>query len=140
MSDELGKLRDVLRRAIKASRLGARQIEQAVGIGHGTLDRLLDGSLDLRVRHLLGFARILKVAPRDFLELGFPELESEAKYRLVDWITPREPAPPGKAPGKASAPAQDVVTQVREVVKEELAETIRAVVRQELEANRRKGS
>lgn len=136
MSDDLRKLRDILRQALKAARLGDRAVEKAVGLGHGNLERLLDGTLELRVRHLLGFARILKVAPRDFLELGFPELQSEAKYRLVDWIKPHEPAPADKS----SAPGQDVASQVRELLREELAETIRTVVRQELDAGRRKGS
>jgi hypothetical protein len=43
----------VFREAIQGLRLTPRQIEDALDIGHGSLSRLLDGKIELKVRHLL---------------------------------------------------------------------------------------
>jgi transcriptional regulator with XRE-family HTH domain len=140
MPDDLRPLRALFRQAIAASRLGKREIETAMGIGHGQLERLLDGSLDLRVRHVLGLAAALKVPPKDFLDLAFPEPPGGAKLRLRDWLGPHEPAP---ADEKREP---DLAAVVREAVREELtrgatpkdsnlAEIVRAIVREELSAS-----
>jgi hypothetical protein len=141
MSNDLRQLRSLLRQVIAASRLGKREIETAMGIGHGQLERVLDGTLELRVRHVLGLAHVLGVPPKDFLEIACPEPPGGAKFRLRDWIGPRELAP-ASAPDKSDPP--DLAAVVREAVREELArnaapqenlaEIIRAVVREELNA------
>jgi transcriptional regulator with XRE-family HTH domain len=136
MSEDLRHLRAVLRQAVSACGLSARDIERAVGIGHGNLERILDGRNDLRVRHLLGLARVLKIPPQDFLELGIPQPEGGTRYRLRDWIMPREMAPPNAA--KKDGSGDDIAKLVREAVQQtlaaELKETIRDVVREELDA------
>jgi hypothetical protein len=35
----------------------SRQTEDRLGIGHGTLQRLLDGQMELKMRHLLDVCR-----------------------------------------------------------------------------------
>src|ERR1044071_6718362 len=136
MSEDLRQLRAVLRQAVSSCGLTARDIETAMGLGHGNLERILDGRNELRVRHILGLARLLKVPPQDFLELGVPQPEGGTKYRLHDWIMPREMAPPNAA-RKAADPGNDVAKLVREAVQQalgaELKETIRDVVREELD-------
>jgi transcriptional regulator with XRE-family HTH domain len=136
MSEDLRQLRAVLRQAVSACGLSARDIETAMGLGHGNLERILDGRNDLRVRHILGLAHVLKVPPQDFLELGVPQPEGGTKYRLRDWIMPREMAPPNAAK-KTDGSASDVAKLVREAVQQalgaELKETIRDVVREELD-------
>lgn len=131
MSEDLRQLRAVLRQAISASRLSARSIETAMGLGHGNLERILDGRNDLRVRHLLALAKLLKIPPQDFLELGVPQ-EAGTKYRLRDWIRPPEARPPN-----ADAPDADLGKLVRNAVQEalgtDLKEAIRAVVRDEMD-------
>ena len=131
MSEDLRQLRAVLRQAISASRLSARSIETAMGLGHGNLERILDGRNDLRVRHLLALAKLLKIPPQDFLELGVPQ-EAGTKYRLRDWIKPHEARPPN-----ADAPDADLGKLVRDAVQEalgtDLKEAIRAVVREEMD-------
>jgi len=148
MSEDLRQLRSVLRQAIQACGLSARQVERAVGLGHGNLERILDGRNELRVRHILGFARLLQVPPQDFLELGCPQPEAATRYRLKDWIMPRQFGPPnaGKSP---DGPPDDLAKLVREAVQEALAagampggmdlkETVRAVLREELDGKARK--
>jgi transcriptional regulator with XRE-family HTH domain len=136
MSEDLRQLRAVLRQAISACRMSARDIETAMGIGHGNLERILDGRNELRVRHIVALARLLKVPPQDFLELGVPQPEGSTKYRLHDWVLPQQIAPPNAAK-RTGGSANDVAKLVREAVQEalgtELKETIRDVVREELD-------
>src|SRR6185295_6249171 len=72
MTNDLRSLCELLREAIAATRLTSREVEEALGIGHGKLERMLNGQLDLRVRHILALAAILKVSPGDFFILGCP--------------------------------------------------------------------
>ena len=107
-----------------------------MGLGHGYLERILDGRSDLRVRHLLSLAKLLKIPPQDFLELGVPQPESGTKYRLKDWIMPPQFSPPNSETA-ANAPVGDLGKLVRNAVQEALAtdlkDAIRAVVRDEMD-------
>ena len=140
MPDDTKPLRAVLRQAIAASRMGKREIEVALGVGHGKLDQLLDGTLELRVRHILALARVLEISPKDFLEMAYPAPPGGPRFSLNDWLGPRH-AGPQAAPGKSEA--ADFREVVREVVREELArnatankpdiaEILRALVQEEL--------
>lgn len=128
--------------------MGKREIEVAMGVGHGKLDRLLDGTLELRVRHVLALARVLEVSPKDFLEMAYPAPPGGPRFSLRDWLGPRH-AGPQAAPGKSDA--ADLREVVREVVREELArnatpnqpdiaEILRALVREEMKAPMPKAS
>src|SRR5262245_18399187 len=134
MSEDLRQLSAVLRQALSASGVAVRHVETAMGCGHGNLERILDGSDDLRVRHIVGLARLLRVPPQDFLELGVPQPEGVAKYRLKDWVMPAVFGPPISAK-KASGPSEEVAAMVRKAVQEalgaDLKEAVRAVVREE---------
>lgn len=111
--DELRPLRQVFRDAIQGLRLTPRQIEDALDIGHGSLKRLLDGEIELKVRHLLAIARLLDVHPREILDSGFPDWT--ARHQLADWV------PPALRKTKTPSPLSP-----------ELVEAIRAVVREEI--------
>lgn len=135
MSEDLRQLRAVLRQAISACRAPVRKIETAMGIGHGNLEHILEGRNEIRVRHIIALARFLNVPPQDFLELGVPQPEGGTKYRLRDWITPREMAPPNAARQPEASP-DDAAKLVREAVQQalgaDLKEAIRDAVREEL--------
>lgn len=123
LEDDLRSLRQILARAIEASGLQRRDVERALKLRNGSLGKLLDGTQDLRVDHLTALARLLRIPPGDFLRLGCPRTGAAATYRLSDWIGPVQEDVPAAA--KAPAP-------------EELAEMVRAAVREELAA--RKGT
>jgi hypothetical protein len=124
--NDLRQLRAVLREAVRASRIPMRQWEEILGLGHGNLQRLLDGSMDLRIRHILGFARTLKVSPGDLLDTGCPEAAAQGKYRTADWIAAPSLQPPHrKSQEAAEAPSPG-----------ELKEVIRGILREELGAFR----
>jgi hypothetical protein len=124
LEDDLRSLRQVLARAVEVSGLQRRDLERALKLRNGTLGKLLDGTLDLRIEHLTALGRLLKVPPGDFLRLGCPQTRAAATYRLADWLGPA---------GGATPPAA-----TRPPTPEELAEIVRAAVREELAA--RKGT
>jgi hypothetical protein len=120
MSDkDLQQLRQVLREAVSASRMPIREMERRLGVGHGSVYRMLDGDLDLRVRHLLAFADLLGVPPADFLEAGCPDAARGAKRRLADWIgAPSQTAAAGPAVSSLSLDA--LKNLIRDTVREEI--------------------
>jgi transcriptional regulator with XRE-family HTH domain len=115
---DLPQLRQVLREAVQASRMPIREMERRLGIGHGALYRMLDGELDLRVRHLLALADLLEVPPTDFLALGCPEAESRASKRLADWIG--QPSSRAAEPTAASLSLPELKELIQSTVREEL--------------------
>ncbi len=106
-------LRQVLREAVAASGWTKRALEQRLVLGSGNLDKLLDGRLEIKVRHLRAFAELLDVPLADFVTLGYPEQAAAATRRLTDWIAP-------------SHRSHDLAAVVRAAVEEELARRERA--------------
>jgi hypothetical protein len=126
LEEDLQSLRQILVRALEATGLQRRDVENALKLRHGTLGQLLDGTLDLRVEHLAALARLLRIPPGDLLRIGCPRTGAAATYRLTDWLGPTDALPP-PPPSAANPPTS-----------EELAETVRAAIREELAA--RKGA
>ena len=99
LEEDLQSLRQILARAIKAMNLPNRDVERALKLRNGTLGKLLDGTLELRVEHLTALAGLLRVPPGDLLKAGCPRTRAAAAYRLTDWL--------GPADGSAPAPSGD---------------------------------
>jgi DNA-binding Xre family transcriptional regulator len=114
VQDDLSLLRSHLTLALNSLALSPYKIEDGLGIGHGTLNRLLDGRMELKLRHLVVFCKLLDIHPRDLIEAGFPNWA--AKHRLNDWM-------PVKLRKEASPPP---------ALSDELVQAIRAVVREEI--------
>jgi hypothetical protein len=104
LKEDLHSLRQVLARAVQASGLLRRDVERALRLRNGSLGRLLDGSLELKVEHLTALARLLRIPPGDLLAAGCPQLSAAAPHRLADWLGPAGSAAP---PAAASSPASD---------------------------------
>ena len=115
---DLNTVRQVFRKAVEVCHLPTRELERALGIGNGNLSRLLDGSLDLRIRHLLAFAELLEVPPTDFLELGCPEAQSKATRRLADLL---EPGRALSTPATSPVSEEKLAEMIREIVEDVLA-------------------
>ena len=93
MDSDLKTLHELVRQVLDQTRLTKRRLEEEIGLGHGTLEQLLAGRQDLRVRHLLALARLLRVAPHQLLEIGCPEATAAAEQDLAVWLgRPQEPA------------------------------------------------
>lgn len=117
---DLLQLRQVLRDAVKTIRLPVREIERRLGVGSGNLHRLIDGSLDLRIKHLIALADLLGVPPTDFLEMGCPNAMQRATGRLSDRI--------GASTRKSTSPTTAASLSI-----EELTDLVRNTVREELD-------
>ncbi len=120
---DLRQLRQVLRRAVRAAGLKNRELEHRLGIGSGNIYRMLDGTLDLRVRHLLELADLLEIPPSDLLELGCPDAVSRAKRRLGDVIG--QPSSPPAEPTAASLSLEQLNERIRNAVQEALQQQTR---------------
>ena len=112
------RLLEVVAEAVRVARLPVRELETALGINHGSLSAMLRGRLELRVRHLVALAKVLRVPPGDFLELGCPDATASARFRLASLSEPL---------GLGAAAATPLPKTV-----EELGALIRASVREEL--------
>ncbi len=119
MSDsDLLTLRALVREALPTYHGAGRAIENALGIGHGNLAHLLDGRLELRVRHLLAIAKMLGVPPHQFLELGCPEANDAARRDLTDFVSMS--LPPERRVAVQAAKAPELDKRIRKIVHEEL--------------------
>ena len=111
----------VVRRAVDAAPGNKRDLETAMGIGHGRINDLFDGRLELRARHMTGLARYLKIPPSDFFRVALAESERVAPNRLEEWIDPDPPPPFQRKPAAAPAPNDELRRMIREEVTAALA-------------------
>ena len=114
MSNDLRQLRGLIREALNQTGMTGRRLEEELEIGHGNLQHLLEGQLELRVRHLLTIARLLKIPPHQLLELGCPDAERTASYDLADVLG-------RKLPQRAKESASLSEDRVRSIFREELS-------------------
>ena len=119
IDEDLAQVRQVLSRAVQASGMVRRDLERALRLRNGSLARLLDGQLDLKVEHLTALARLLRIPPGDLLAAGAPAANAAAEHRLADWLVLAGPA----APAPPATPSPD-----------ELAAMVRSAVRQAIAA------
>ncbi|HEV7667437.1 MAG TPA: hypothetical protein VGS22_02855 [Thermoanaerobaculia bacterium] len=121
MSDKDTKaVLEIVRRAVAAAPGTKHEVEQAMEIGHGRLDEIFNGQMELRVRHVNGLARYLKVPTSDFFRLALVEAERSLPHRLEDWIV-HNPDPPSKRRAAAKEPDADLKEGLREMIREEIA-------------------
>ncbi len=111
--DGLALIRALLRTALAALPMSPHTIEDELGIGHGTLLRLLDGRMELKLRHLLQLCELLKIHPRDLIERGFPNWK--ATHRLDDWLPPDQ-----RRAAQPLALSDEILQAIHTAVREEM--------------------
>jgi transcriptional regulator with XRE-family HTH domain len=116
--NDLDALRALLRQLLTATRIPIRELERRLGIGHGNYYTLLDGSLEMRVHHLLAIARLLEIPPGELLAAGCPQANESAKYHVDDWLAMGRPRQAARETAPVSA---DLVEIIRTAVREEVA-------------------
>ncbi len=112
----------VLREAVRLTGRSHRDLEDELRIGHGNIQKLLDGRMRLTVRHLMAFAALLDVPAPEFLAVAFPEQAASARRHLPDLLASALGGDARRA-ALAALPAS----------REELAEIVRATVSAELD-------
>jgi transcriptional regulator with XRE-family HTH domain len=71
-------------------RVGARALERQLGWSAGTLSRVLQGKIELKVRHLLDLLEVLRVSPEDFFELAYqPRARQGTAQDLLTFLESR---------------------------------------------------
>jgi hypothetical protein len=120
------QLLTLLGQAIDAVLGSRRELEDAIGVGHGTLPRVLDGRLELKVRHVLALARVLEVPPGDFFALGCPKATASARSRLAARLGLPALAASAEAGAVGSAPStpgalDELRPLLRQLIREEMA-------------------
>ncbi len=118
MDKDMKRLLALVRVACNAWPGAKRDLESALEIGHGRLEEIMKGHPELRVRHLVNLARLIKVRPSDFLRLAYADDEVAAPHQLEEWVG--EPKPPNaRRKPQPLAPAHE--ERIRELIREELA-------------------
>jgi transcriptional regulator with XRE-family HTH domain len=115
---DLAEFRHILRELLRMTRLPVRNLERTLGVGSGKLERLLNGEMEIRLRHILAAAEILGVAPGDLLTVGCAEATRRARRRVVDWLphlAPKAEGPP------FPASREELAEMIREILHEETA-------------------
>jgi hypothetical protein len=115
--EEIQRIAALLEEVCHRSRRSRRDLERSLGLGHGYLNHLFAGRMDLKLRHVFQILRELKLDPHQFLRDAFaPPVGDPAA------------APPTAAPS-AAAPAERKPGLDRALFKE----LLREIVRDELE-------
>lgn len=118
MDKDMKRLLEIVRNACERYTGYKRDLESSMSIGHGRLEELLSGTLELRVRHVVGLARLLTVPPSDFLRIAYAGDERTAPRRLEEWLGDPQP----KSSRRPSGPiAPEHEERFRELIREELA-------------------
>ena len=111
---EVARVARLLKSAILLSEQSQRSIERQMGLSPGYLGRIIDGKLELRIAHILGVCRAIRLPPAAFFLAAYPEtlnLDSETmrlvqalqhlhRQRNEDDIKVAAPAPPAAAPDR----------------------------------------
>ncbi len=85
MSDkEIERLRSFLHALVDASGRSYRDLEQALGLGHGYLSHLFAGRLELKFKHVFLLGAELGLSPSDFFQRAYPLESHEPGWPLEE--------------------------------------------------------
>jgi len=106
IEDDIRRSAKMLESVVRMYGLSARQLEEKLSYGAGTVNRLFSGKIELKLRHILLILEVIGIPPSQFFREVFPEddrprSEPEMASRLLDLLErhapPRrsiQPAPP----------------------------------------------
>lgn len=116
---DLQNFRYLLGQVVRAERWPRRQLERRLGLGHANLEKLLDGTMEVRLRHILAVAEWLGVRPGELVDLGCPETAAAARRRVTDVLAPsREALEAGVAQKGAAQAGGDLEAMIEKVVRQ----------------------
>lgn len=100
IEDDIRRCAKMLESVVRMDGLSARQLEEKLNYGAGTVNRLFSGKIELKLRHILLILEVIGIPPSQFFREVFPEderprSESEMASRLLDLLernaAPRRP-------------------------------------------------
>lgn len=102
IEDDLRRSAKLLESLVRMAGMSARQLEEKLGYGAGTMHRIFNGRIELKLRHILLILEAVGIPPSQFFREAFPEderprSETETAARLYDLLeqyVPRRPVRP----------------------------------------------
>ncbi|HWN43100.1 MAG TPA: helix-turn-helix transcriptional regulator [Thermoanaerobaculia bacterium] len=84
---EVQRLLEVLATVVRVAGRSRQSLERQIGLSSGYLSKILGGTVELRVQHILMIVEAVGLSPGDFFRLAYPPgaLSAEAA-RLVDQV------------------------------------------------------
>lgn len=117
IQEEIQRLLQVLRVAMRILDVSNRDIEKALGLSYGYLSRLFSGAIELKVEHILQILEVLGLTPAEFFQLAYPRkaAPSESALRMraiLDGFGPIAPEERPPAPELSSEEIEKTVSRV----------------------------
>lgn len=106
IEDDIRRCAKMLESVVRMDGMSARQLEEKLGYGAGTVNRLFSGKIELKLRHILLILEVIGIPPSQFFREVFPEdgrprSEPEMASRLLDLLerhVPKQAARPPAVP------------------------------------------
>lgn len=129
MNEEVARLLNVLRTAMKVLGVTNREVEKKLGLSYGYLSRLFAGSIDLKMDHILDICQAVGLQPAEFFHLAYPRLPSpgtSAAARLRDVLQGFQPPNAAADTPSGGISREEVERMMEDSLKKLLAELERA--------------
>jgi transcriptional regulator with XRE-family HTH domain len=129
--DEVRRLLDVLQTLTRMLAVSNRELERRLELQHGTISRLLNGTIEAKLEVVLGVARALGMEYEELFSFAYPERpvprpESAAARKIRTMLEDLQPqgAKPPTATTDEKPPADraGMFQEIRRAVREVLAE------------------
>jgi transcriptional regulator with XRE-family HTH domain len=98
MNEEIKRLLNVLRTAMKILDITNREVEKKLGLSYGYLSRLFAGAIELKMEHILEICDAIGLRPVEFFHLAYPRVPvpgTPAATKLRDVLQGFQPQAPG---------------------------------------------
>jgi transcriptional regulator with XRE-family HTH domain len=94
MNEEIKRLLNVLRTAMKILDITNREVEKRLGLSYGYLSRLFAGAIELKIEHILDICGAIGLRPAEFFHLAYPRVQvpgTPAAVKLRDVLQGFQP-------------------------------------------------
>ena len=105
MNEEIKRLLNVLRTAMKILDITNREVEKKLGLSYGYLSRLFAGAIELKIEHILDICGAIGLRPAEFFHLAYPRVPvpgTPAAAKLRDVLQGFQPGMDGEETEAAS--------------------------------------
>lgn len=106
MNEEIKRLLNVLRTAMKILDITNREVEKKLGLSYGYLSRLFAGAIELKMEHILDICQAIGLRPAEFFHLAYPRVPvpgTPAATKLRDVLQGFQPQGTDGAESEAAA-------------------------------------
>ncbi len=116
MNEEIKRLLNVLRTAMKILDITNREVEKKLGLSYGYLSRLFAGAIELKIEHVLDICQAIGLRPAEFFHLAYPRVQvpgTPAATKLRDVLQGFQPQgeygeEPASDPGSAGLSHEEI--------------------------------